>query len=1329
MLITDVHATDYYGNGYVLKELSGLYGVCDLCYSSVGDCPSGYSFVQQGCYWYLGYTRCQKLCKQDARWKSISVLAYNTSCGTNGCSSCYNNIPCPGGYQELNSTCLSYQDDPHINFTVVLGGCNNVGTRTQCWRLCAQPYQPCEYACKVKCESLNSYSACIGLNSWRHCAHNCNCTCTWLGGTINHCISLSFQDCGSAGCSNGRCGGGGGDVHCNSCDDCSDKTKDWVEGSTLKLDNDIIATSASGHCIVIDLYTQGITIDCQGHHIYGKAASPKIGDGIQFWQVWHTNAIKNCSISGFNVGISHFPFAGETTISNVNVTDNNIGIAVIKSSNTGGTTSIFNSLFCGNSEKDVKIWPNATVSCTNIYYDTVEGSGCSRAGPCSAAPTEFNCSSCDDCSQKLNSAPAGSIVKLNKSIDGTRPGAGVCIDWNYGSKVTFDCQGYSITGEADDTGVLITTGGNSTVKNCKITNFKNGIEVWTQNTTLNNNVVCNNYDYDIYNGTGTKGSYGINNTCGKHYNWNDQGAIGCTYSCGAPPTECNITGANIKPYCGSDGCSNGEIIAMNITVENLTKCDALIVNKMEMYATTAGAQQDGCNVNMVNSTQIYKNVATKTYYANWTVSVPPGCSGLTVFAKTAKLYNASGVIATKNGASPNWFGNFTFAAGIPTQLDYILLIPASASLTVPYTLDYDVWACYVNDGCDLVTTSAKYNSSNVSRAKFVTPQQPNRITAISAGQVIVTANYTEGGITKYATATLEVLPDGQVELSHIIIEPIYDSITIGNNRSYTVTAFLSNGTSYDVTLHANTVYNSSNWSVAQMFISPKNKAKGLGQGRANITANYTEGTKTVGAYSILDVTGAGPGELQTQIITPQPICVDSGSLKSSEFCYKPQTPPWCPINLSYYVLNKSIYFNQSTQGQVDNWLWVFNVFEAPNQSGTNIALANVTYKYLTIVSDEDIDWKIPVFMVNNSANIALDVKVIPVVNFSDLPNNFPPLIKILSPQDGEVLQGCRHVFNASVCDDETPATQLKVNFSIGSNKSQATCYSDGNCNITYTFPNNGRYLISAFVYDNEGYFGWDGYKHVTVTGCGTGPANCSDGTPINQCSMINLGKWCNAQGNLENGCATHNCPCPASQFCNTSSNTCVNQGNTQICTTPPASLNEINCTNSGCCWDTCRACADVPTYERSCSKYNGNYACERDVCGFGQTGIGTDGCDTPLKQNCHCKWSGTSCGLVWDNPGSVYTCVQTGQSIQTCQEADKWKIKYTFTSDPPGHGAECCQQSGHTCDGDSYIVEGPCGLVFRPLPFFEWWNAIIVVSVIVLIYAFIISKKRKKIES
>lgn len=959
-------------------------------------------------------------------------------------------------------------------------------------------------------------------------------------------------------------------------------------------------------------------------------------------------------------------------------------------------------------------------------YETPQGTtiDCDAIGQpdndCAAAPTECNCSSCEDCLSKLNSTNC-LIVKLNQSI--TMNVQGDCIGaWytqNFNNKI-FDCQNNVIDGASlGSAAISLRQWNNNTIKNCIIKNFLRGINfnggfnntllnntirdcrnagvllygsgyqggpealnnTLINNTILNNgwgypeggifiriaqvrnnfisyNRICNNTPSDFVVENQTAGNYGFNNTCDSPDGWNDQGKTGCTYNCAAPPTQCNITSAIIIRYCSGSGgsCQVNDKIGLNITVENMTKCDNLIVSKMEMYATTATGRTDGCEVNMINMTQIYRDVTTKTYYANWTVSVPSGCSGLTVFAKTANLSNASGVIATKTVAIPPGFGNFTFATITPGQLVKIEIEPDPASLTVPYTLDYHVWAYYQGNPVPVdVSALAKYNSSNITRANFITPGYPNRISAFSPGAVTVYANYTNGSVTKYDSAALEILSSGQVVLSHILMTPDYSLIQVNQNETYAVEAYLSNGTHYDVSLDANTNYRSSNTNVATMWPSPKNKAKGVGVGLTNISANYTRGSKTATTEppSILNVT--------TQVIVPQCNIVTA---KITKYCSG--TGGTCKandkigLNISVEDMVKCTNFNinkiqidasdsgQGGQGSGQGGMTGFAVEVPP--SGCIVYMTNSTP--LTILGNS--------FIANWTVSVSLNCQG-----------------KTVTANKAKIYNGTNHLVH-----------NITGNFG----------------GFTFAGQVGGCYC----VYNNQQY------------SCGT----CVTQTPY-YCQDVA------GQGQIIPKCQQCN-NCPSVAPCNQVTGLCTGgSGQVDLC---HGKTTNVSCHGEALCfWDKgrvpplnnsyfCETCKAVSGIPKTCFDYKNESACVfetsgLDKCGIGPSCLNVTGYSIPGATNCKCSWNGANCTLNYTmeagggqhcNLNMVYGECDTG----TCGSG-KRDVTYDYTN-----------QTGHTdCTATDQTSCQTCGIPFKPLPFFEWWNVIIVVGIIIVVYVFI-SKKR-----
>jgi parallel beta-helix repeat protein len=105
------------------------------------------------------------------------------------------------------------------------------------------------------------------------------------------------------------------------------------------------------------------------------------------------------------------------------------------------------------------------------------------------------CDSCSDCNTKISSASSGDIIRLNTSITDV---VGTCISLGGKDNLTFDCDGFTISGDNTggyDYGILAnnSNGGsdNITIKNCaNISYFFYGIVLWnSENSTIINSSI------------------------------------------------------------------------------------------------------------------------------------------------------------------------------------------------------------------------------------------------------------------------------------------------------------------------------------------------------------------------------------------------------------------------------------------------------------------------------------------------------------------------------------------------------------------------------------------------------------------------------------------------------------------------------------------------------------------------------------------------------------------------------------------------------------------------------------------------------------------------
>jgi parallel beta-helix repeat protein len=192
-------------------------------------------------------------------------------------------------------------------------------------------------------------------------------------------------------------------------------------------------------------------------------------------------------------------------------------------------------------------------------------------------PPPSECNSCDDCELKLNDVTYND-VRMTADVT-NEPGTCINDPANMNDKI-FNCQGYTVDGTdaANTYGIYLYTQTNNTIKNCVLSDWKEGIylkEYSTDNTiknntitsctdagiltttyssgntiqnntltgnvvgigsatadnTINNNTACSNTN-DFYSQNWLL-SVGDNNTCDIPDGWNDDGTTGCTYICEA----------------------------------------------------------------------------------------------------------------------------------------------------------------------------------------------------------------------------------------------------------------------------------------------------------------------------------------------------------------------------------------------------------------------------------------------------------------------------------------------------------------------------------------------------------------------------------------------------------------------------------------------------------------------------------------------------------------------------------------------------------------------------------------------------------------------------
>ena len=383
----------------------------------------------------------------------------------------------------------------------------------------------------------------------------------------------------------------GSSVTCTSCEDCTRKlneglyetvilTQDIVNqtGNCITLAADNVVFDCSGHIISGDLLTAPFTVD-YGIKVTGdNNVITKCNVGLFWYGIWLDSANSNVIIEnalGLNAysGLAVVSSADNTIASNI-LDLNSYGLALLNSS----STSVERNRACSNLVTD--IWEenpgdnagdNNTCQSTHNWND-FGTAGCTKPCTCLNLDTipddnlyiDTNTVLCSGVYYREDSDAIRGALLLNRS------------------GITLDCNGSTIVGIGEGTGIVVAGQNNVTVKNCTVINYEDGMfvtdatgtqierchssnntdhglfitdaeethlyanaaefnrygayfsEAW--NTVMADNTFCHNTNRDIYF-VGSTGR-GNENICDKTYGWNDQGTTGCTYGCALIMTEC-----------------------------------------------------------------------------------------------------------------------------------------------------------------------------------------------------------------------------------------------------------------------------------------------------------------------------------------------------------------------------------------------------------------------------------------------------------------------------------------------------------------------------------------------------------------------------------------------------------------------------------------------------------------------------------------------------------------------------------------------------------------------------------------------------------------------
>lgn len=104
------------------------------------------------------------------------------------------------------------------------------------------------------------------------------------------------------------------------------------------------------------------------------------------------------------------------------------------------------------------------------------------------------CSNCSQCNDYISVRGNNTKYTLTESVGIN----GSCLEISNKNNITFDCQGYSITGNTTGEGISFLNVSNSTFENCGLINFDNGLKLENSGNNILKNITCFDSDVGIF---------------------------------------------------------------------------------------------------------------------------------------------------------------------------------------------------------------------------------------------------------------------------------------------------------------------------------------------------------------------------------------------------------------------------------------------------------------------------------------------------------------------------------------------------------------------------------------------------------------------------------------------------------------------------------------------------------------------------------------------------------------------------------------------------------------------------------------------------------------
>jgi len=822
---------------------------------------------------------------------------------------------------------------------------------------------------------------------------------------------------------------------------------------------------------------------------------------------------------------------------------------------------------------------------------------------------------------------------------------------------------------------------------------------------------------------------------------------------GQSPLDCSIIPDDtyIIPECGDDGCDETEEIILNVKMNK--KCiDNYNVNKLTFFAigdSSCGFYTLSVPLS-VSDCSGPGNFYTCT--KNFPVEeIPSGCEGKTLWTYEALIYDGNDILidSALNQIYPG-FGEFQFYTKPPQEPDYIVIDKKGAEISVGQFIEYEVWAYLEGvDPWEVTSHEATtYESDDPLIAEQSTPK--NKFEGVGEGEATITAKYPVGYNPKEDSSLLYVYPDTPCDVLDAKITSYCGESGEPN---------CNNGDKIEIEVL-----------VKEECLDPSHMAKiemdAFNESGCNVNMDV--------AISLSDCDNSGaerycrknwsvdiPLDCGGEIVTADFVTVRDWN---NEFLASLQGDPdfgWAkfvddpdplraiifkPEHGDEYEIDSLIDFEQISVGEIDLWKWYFRyIIDQPPWNWELFHTAppgeaNISYNFKYANSNAQ------------AGTYEINLTVENEADFDDQGNiliylidDHTPIAKITQPEMYEILYNSKvDPFDGSdTYDPDGDPSDLTLTWKIFDNGGIIPIEGlfDDVKEIWYEYsqakPEPFNVTLKATDLDS---YSSTTYVKFKIAYCEHNLDYIFAGKCIGEDNL-----YCNEEDCDEYGVCdtlqTCDCDnCPDYQFCNPLYGTCEDRPGSGDCEDlAPAG----DCHEGGCYWDEieppspppCLSCVDDNPI--SCSGYDNGGACGADICDKGNKDIGCDGstfveCDDPsescipgqgpeccIKSGCMCKWSDTKdkCNVAFDlddhhsgqgnEPMHCEYSIDPGDCSDNCDINGKESRLAKYVLDEFESGGEC--PAGST----ECIL---CGLLFRPLPFFSWWNALVVMSLLIIFY-------------